>query len=99
MESRRIPFLDSVGDPRVSALHIGYMATGSDRRQIRHTAIQQGVQMKTQPHRTTSKPYTPVSFDDSVIDVESILSGTVLCGMLGFICLLFVGCFDAGLFA
>ncbi len=55
--------------------------------------------MKTQLHRTTSKPYTPVSFDDSVIDVESILSGLVLCGMLGFICLLFVGCFDAGLFA
>ena len=53
--------------------------------------------------RVASKPYLPVSFDDSfddsVIDVESVVSGAALFSMLGFICLLFIGCFDAGLIA
>ncbi len=65
--------------------------------------------MKTQRHvlqfvpsaqaAAPSKPYTPVSFDDSVIGAESVISGAVLFGMLGFICMLFIGCFDAGLIA
>ncbi len=46
-----------------------------------------------------SKSYAPVSLDGPVIDVEAVVSGVVLFGMLGFICLLFVGCFDVGLIA
>ncbi len=47
----------------------------------------------------SSKPYRPVSFDDSIVDLESVFSGAVLIGMLGFICMLFINCFDAGLIA
>ena len=47
----------------------------------------------------SSKPYTPVSFDDSAFDIDSVVSGAVLAGMLGFICMLLIGCIDAGLIA
>ena len=41
----------------------------------------------------------PVSFGDSVVDVDSVVSGAALFSMLGFIGMLFIGCFDAGLIA
>lgn len=47
----------------------------------------------------SSKPYTPVSYGESAFDVESVVSGAVLLGMLGFVCMLFISCFDAGLIA
>ena len=61
---------------------------------------QQTVVQSASAARTSasSKPYRPVSFDDS-IDLESVFSGAVLFGMLGFICMVFINCFDAGLIA
>ena len=51
------------------------------------------------PESGASKPYTSLSYGESGVDVESVFSGVVLIGMMGFICMLFIGCFDAGLFA
>ena len=35
----------------------------------------------------------------SPIDVEAVVASVVMLGMLGFICALLVGCFNAGLIA
>ncbi len=48
---------------------------------------------------TLSKPYLPVGYDEPAIDVESVVTGVVMLGMLGFLCMMFIGCFDAGLIA
>lgn len=60
------------------------------------TVVQPAIEQQT---GASSKPYTPASYRESAIDVESLVSGALLFGMLGFVCMLFVGCFDAGLIA
>ena len=55
------------------------------------------MEQQSEPQAPPADRRLPVSFDQPYFDIESLVSGLVLVAMLGFVSMMFIGCFDVGL--